>query len=156
MNSSSGCCLTLNSHVSKTAVTRGAFDEMFNDAWVSAPLRPGPSACNEASPPRDPQARVWASSGGNGPLGAIHNPTRARSAALLCQVLKERFLKVQRPYVAQPHRGGGVLSSYSQKHSEQTLTARPSWRNLPRRVWRSGGRLRMGYYSNTLCNQLTK
>ncbi|KAI4790038.1 hypothetical protein KUCAC02_034869, partial [Chaenocephalus aceratus] len=66
-------------------VTRGAFDEMFNDAWVSAPLRPGPSACNEASPPRDPQARVWASSGGNGPLGAIHNPTRARPAALLCQ-----------------------------------------------------------------------
>ncbi|KAK1888116.1 Cryptic plasmid protein C, partial [Dissostichus eleginoides] len=46
---------------------------------------PGPSACNEASPPRDPQARVWASSGGNGPLGAIYNPTRARSAALLCQ-----------------------------------------------------------------------
>ncbi|KAK5901607.1 hypothetical protein CesoFtcFv8_006956 [Champsocephalus esox] len=70
---------------------------------------PGPSACNEASPPRDPQARDWASSGGNGPLGAIHNPTRARSAALLCQVLKERFLKVQRQYVAQPHRGSLLL-----------------------------------------------
>lgn len=71
-------------------------------AWI---LRRPPGA-----PPArtvGPLGRVWTSSVGSGPLGAIYNPTpsshgSARSPALLCQVLKERFLKMEQPYVPHP------------------------------------------------------
>lgn len=54
-----------------------------------------------------PLGRAWTSSGGSGPLGVIYNPTPSsrsstRSPALLCQVLKERFLKMEQPYVLRP------------------------------------------------------
>ncbi len=72
-----------------------------------------PAARTAASPgclarrTSSPLGRVWTSSEGSGPLGAIYNPTPSsqgstRSPALLCQVLKERFLKMEQPYVPHP------------------------------------------------------
>lgn len=72
----------------------------------SNPAARTPESClaRRTSSPLD---RAWTSSVGSGPLGAIYNPTpgsqgSTRSPALLCQVLKERFLKMEQPYVPHP------------------------------------------------------
>lgn len=64
---------------------------------------PGDPACRTGGP----LCTVWTSLAGSGPLGAIYNltPSRrgsTRSPALLCQVLKESFLKMVQPYVPHP------------------------------------------------------
>lgn len=64
---------------------------------------PGGLACRTSGP----LSRVWTSSVGSWPLGPIYNPTPSlqgstRSPALLCQVLKERFLKMEQLYVPHP------------------------------------------------------
>lgn len=110
-------------------------DDTFNDAWVSA-LQPPPIV------------RVWTSSVGSGPPGAIYIPTpkqRNLSPALLCQVLKESSFKTALPCVAHPRalnelpgRGGGVgfLLLHSKALRNQArclLTGRPSFKTL---LWR--------------------
>lgn len=66
-------------------------------------MSPGGLACRTSGP----LSRVWTSSVGSWPLGPIYNPTPSsqgstRSPALLCQVLKERFLKMEQLYVPHP------------------------------------------------------
>lgn len=118
LNFASSCmslawCLTLSYHISKTMVTlctdkwniQWCLGFCFTLAWfLQLILRrsPGGPACWTSSP----LCRAWTLSVGSGLLGVIYNPTpslldRAHCPALPCQVLKERFLKMEQPYVPQ-------------------------------------------------------
>ena len=92
-------CLTLNYHVSKTALTLRAADDMFNDAWVSALRRGLNLGATQRAPPPNPSAGFGPRQMEEGPWEPfVSRPWACRAALVLLhfsvQVLKERFLKM--------------------------------------------------------------